>query len=136
MCSVQKRLERAGFVLIKLPDTLHQPPGFSVHPTSYKVGRSTLEVFLYRDAKSLDKDWKELDSLTASPRGKPTAWAAPPTLIRSANLAAVFLTESAEQAERLALAVTAGAPQPAARDAKETVLEAIRITRTPPKRSP
>jgi hypothetical protein len=135
-CSVQKRLERAGFVLQKLPDSARQPSGFSVRPTSYRLGRATLYVFLYPDQKSLEKDWKELDSATASPRGKPAVWPAPATLIRSANLAVLFITESAEQAERLTLAITAGAPQPAPREAKPTVLPAIRTTSTPPKRSP
>jgi hypothetical protein len=32
--------------------------------------------------------------------------------VRSANLAAVFLTDNPTQAERLTLALTAGAPQP------------------------
>jgi hypothetical protein len=32
--------------------------------------------------------------------------------VRSANLAAVFLTDSPVQAERLTLAITAGPPQP------------------------
>lgn len=136
LCSVQKRLERAGFVLIKLPDTARQPAGFRIRPISYKVGRSTLEVFLYQDEKSLEKDWTQLDSATASPRGAAPAWSAPATLVRSANLAAVFLTESAEEAERLALALTAGAPQPAASNAKQTVLPAIRITPKPARRAP
>jgi hypothetical protein len=127
LCSVQKRLERAGFVLQKLPDTVAQPSGFRVRPTSYRLGHATLAVFLYPDARSLDKDWKQLDSATASPRGRPSAWSAPATLVRSANLAAVFLTESAEEAERLALALTAGEPQPATTTSDKTVLPAIQI---------
>jgi hypothetical protein len=35
-----------------------------------------------------------------------------PTFVRSANLAAVFLTDNPTQAERFTLALTAGAPQP------------------------
>jgi hypothetical protein len=35
-----------------------------------------------------------------------------PTFVRSANLLAVFLTENPTYAERLTLALTAGAPQP------------------------
>jgi hypothetical protein len=76
------------------------------------VGRARLEVFIYPDAAALAKDMAGMDTLTASPRGTPGSWEAPPTLVRSANLAAVFLTDSPVQAERLTLAITAGAPQP------------------------
>jgi hypothetical protein len=70
-------------------------------------------VFVYPSEAALAKDVASLDTLTASPRGRPTSWETPPTFVRSANLAAVLLTDSPVQAERLTLAITAGAPQPA-----------------------
>lgn len=79
---------------------------------AYTVGHSRLEVFLYPGEAALAKDIVRIDTLTASPRGKSTAWETTPTFVRSANLAAVFLTDSPVQAERLTLAITAGAPQP------------------------
>jgi hypothetical protein len=81
-------------------------------PAVYTLGHSRLEVFVYPDEAALARDFAALDSLTASPRGKPGTWEAVPTFVRSANLAAVFLTDSPVQAERLTLAITAGAPQP------------------------
>ncbi|MDQ6872008.1 MAG: hypothetical protein M3037_08335 [Gemmatimonadota bacterium] len=86
--------------------------GFSVAPAAYTLGHARLEVFVYPDEAALARDLTALDTLTASPRGKPSAWDGIPTFIRSANLAAVFLTDSPVQAERLTLAITAGAPQP------------------------
>jgi hypothetical protein len=83
-----------------------------VTPAAYTLGHSRLEVFVYRDEAALAKDLAGIDTLTASPRGKPSAWESTPTFVRSANLAAVFLTDSPVQAERLTLAITAGAPQP------------------------
>lgn len=53
-----------------------------------------------------------IDTLTVSPRGKPNAWWATPVLVRSVNLAAVYLGNSPVQAERFTLAIAAGAPQP------------------------
>jgi hypothetical protein len=110
-CSVEKRLEQAGFVVRKAAPPPKRP-GFSVAQIAYALGRSKLEVFVYPDADALQRDWKQLDSLTASPRGKPTQWEHPPSLVRSVNLAAVYLTDSPVQADRLSLALTAGAPQP------------------------
>jgi hypothetical protein len=69
-------------------------------------------VFVYPDEAALARDLAVLDTVTASPRGKPSAWETVPTFVRSANLAAVLLTDSPVQAERLILAITAGAPQP------------------------
>lgn len=81
-------------------------------PTAYTLGHARLEVFIYPDEAALARDIARIDTLTVSPRGKPNAWFATPTFVRSANLAAVFLTDSPVQAERLTLAITAGAPQP------------------------
>jgi hypothetical protein len=110
-CSVERRLEQAGFVVTKTASPPSRP-GFSVAPIGYKLGRGKLEAFIYPDAKALQRDWTNLDTLSASPRGKPTRWELPPSVVRSVNLAAVYLTDSPVQAERLALALTAGAPQP------------------------
>jgi hypothetical protein len=128
LCSVEKRLTQSGFVPRKVADAGQKRAGFSVAPTTYALGHSTLEVFLYADAASLARDWEKLDTLRASPRGQASAWPAPPVLVRSANLAAVFLTDSPTQADRLTLALTAGAPQPGSSTSlKRTVLPAVQI---------
>ena len=112
LCSVEKRLQQAGFVLRPTDGVAPRRAGFSVVPTAYTLGHARLEVFVYPDESALARDIAGIDTLTASPRGKPSVWETPPTFVRSANLAAVFLTESPVQAERLTLAITAGAPQP------------------------
>jgi len=86
--------------------------GFSVLPSVYTLGRSRLEVFLYSSQQAAARDVSGLDTVTAAPRGSTGEWQIPPTFVRSANLIAVFLTQSPVQAERLTLALTAGAPQP------------------------
>ncbi len=81
-------------------------------PTRYTLGRSQLEVFIYPDEASLSRDVAKLDTVAVAPRGSVGHWGdATPTFVRSGNLAAVFLTDNGTQAERLTLAITAGAPQ-------------------------
>jgi hypothetical protein len=136
ICSVEKRLTQAGFVLRKDSSATASRAGFSVAPTIYLLGRGKLEVFLYPDAKSLERDWRELDTLNASPQGKPIVWQMRPSLVRSANLAALYFTDSPVQVERLGLAVTAGPPQPAAPQSNKAVdLEAVRVRSTKPRPS-
>jgi hypothetical protein len=128
LCSVEKRLGQAGFVVTRADSPAPRRPGFSVPPAAYTLGRGKLEVFVYPDARSLARDWSQLDTTSASPRGKVTAWGIPPTLVRSANLAAVYLTDSPVQAERLSLALTAGPPQPPqARPARQQVLPTVEV---------
>jgi hypothetical protein len=112
LCSVEKRLEQAGFVVRPADGVAPRRAGFSVLPTAYILGHARLEVFVYPDESALARDIAGLDTLTASPRGRPNMWETAPTFVRSVNLAAVFLTDSPVQAERLTLAITAGAPQP------------------------
>ena len=111
-CSLEKRLTQSGFVVNRVKEPERRRAGFSVRPAIYKLGRSRLEVFIYQDSAAARRDIAKLDTLTASPRDAPSEWGMVPTLVRSANLLAVFLTDSPQQAERLTLALTAGAPQP------------------------
>jgi hypothetical protein len=129
LCSVEKRLEQAGFVPRKAVVPTPKMAGFSVTPTTYLLGSAKLEVFLYPDEKSLAGDWAGLDTLRASPRGTTTAFQVPPTLVRSANLAALFLSDSPAKSDRLALALTAGPPQPGTtRSSSRVLLPAVHIS--------
>lgn len=112
LCSIERRLKQAGFVVKRLEADTARRAGFSVTPAVYSLGKSRLEVFLYRDTASRAGDVAKLDTLTVGPVGKPGQWGdVPPTLIRSANMAAVFLSQNARQSERVMLALTAGPPQ-------------------------
>jgi hypothetical protein len=112
VCSVERRLRQSGFVAKKL-DEVPTRAGFSVKPIVYSLGRSRVEIFIYENASDLSRDMAALDTILVAPRGAVTSpWESTPTLIRSGNLAAVLFTSSPLQAERLSLALTAGAPQP------------------------
>jgi hypothetical protein len=113
LCSVESRLAQSGFVVKRVNGDPPRRAGFSVMPAVYTLGRSRLEVFIYPSESALAADVAKIDTVTAAPRGGPNPWPFfSPTFVRSANLAAVFLTDNATQAERLTLALTAGAPQP------------------------
>jgi hypothetical protein len=79
---------------------------------AYSLGRSHLEVFIYGDEAALARDMAKIDTVLVAPPGVATLWEGTPLLIRSGNLAAVFVGDNPRQAERLTLALTAGAPQP------------------------
>lgn len=113
LCSVERRLVQSGFVIKRVEGAPPRRPGFSVLPAVYTLGRSRLEVFIYPSEATLAADVARIDTVLAAPRGAKNPWPFfSPTFVRSANLAAVFLTDNPTQAERLTLALTAGAPQP------------------------
>ena len=111
LCSVENRIRQAGFVAKRVQGQAPDRPGFSVKPIVYTLGRSRLEVFIYQDEASLARDMVKMDTVRVAPIGTAGSWEIPPLLIRSGNLAAVLLSENPRQAERLSLALTAGAPQ-------------------------
>jgi len=113
LCSVENRLVQSGFVVRRVNGEAPRRAGFSVTPAVYTLGRSRLEVFIYPSESALAADVAKMDTVSAAPRGAKNPWPFfSPTFVRSANLVAVFLTDNPTQAERLTLALTAGAPQP------------------------
>jgi hypothetical protein len=112
LCSVEQRLMQSGFVVRRVDGEAPRRPGFSVRPTVYTLGRTRLEVFIYPNESAVSADVAKIDTVFAAPRGTKNTWGLVPTFARSGNLAAVFLTDNATQAERFTLAITAGAPQP------------------------
>ena len=113
LCSVENRLVQSGFVVRRVNGEAPRRAGFSVTPAVYTLGRSRLEVFIYPSESALASDVAKMDTVSAAPRGAKNPWPFfSPTFVRSANLVAVFLTDNPTQAERLTLALTAGAPQP------------------------
>jgi hypothetical protein len=71
-------------------------------------------VFLYPTSAAVAREVANLDTVKIAPVGGANNWEGMPTFVRSANLLAVFMTDNPQSAERVSLALTAGAPQPAA----------------------
>jgi len=111
VCNVEKRLEEAGLVPKPDGDDPSRRDGFTVPGHKYLLGRSRLELFVYADAAAAERDFAALDTVRAAPPGDFGSWGGPPHLLRTANLLAVLVTLNERQAERVALALTAGPPQ-------------------------
>lgn len=99
VCSVERRLKQAGFVLKPVKDDTSSTAGLSKKPLVYTIGRARVQIFIYNDEAALAKDIARVDTTRVS-------------IIRSGNLLAIYQGDNPQQAERLSLAITAGAPQP------------------------
>ena len=120
-CALVDRIVHAGLFFKPADDTMVvkylAPKGIK-----YQVGLSaSLIAFYYADTTALLSDWKKLDTLRLTPVGDTIgAWPTQPgDVIRSSNLVAVFFSNDLLQRERIRLAITAGAPQPASAPAPQ-----------------
>jgi hypothetical protein len=110
-CSLEKRLERAGFVAARQEAEVRHA-FLDIPGRSYMLAGDELQVFIYPSAEARERDLSDLDSATVAPPGEDVGWAEPPTLIVSNNLAAILIGGSSRQIERVQLALTAGLPRP------------------------
>lgn len=112
-CHLEDRINKAGMG-IKVIDTI-TASYFSVKGTRYRIGKTAkLVTFYFADSLAGAKATASLDPLRLTPLGDSIGtWpSAPFEAIRSANMIAVLFEVNATQAERVRLALTAGAPQP------------------------
>jgi hypothetical protein len=77
-----------------------------------RVGASELEIYIYPDAKSREREEAKLDRTKYVDYSAPLSMRPQPTLIHSANLIAILHSRNDHQRERVADAITAGPPQP------------------------
>ena len=109
-CAIVERLERSGLApRVDSTATPTEPPltakGFLV-----RVGRADLEVYLYPDAASRERDQARLDRAKYVEYAAPVAMENQATLIASGNALAVLHSRNDHQRERVGDAITAGAP--------------------------
>lgn len=110
-CALEDRISKAGMVA-KVLDSV-RVPFFKTPGVRYRIGKEArMVVYYFADSAAGAKAIDGLDPLRLTPRGDSLgAWPAPPReVIRSANLIAVLFEVNATQAERVRLAITAGAP--------------------------
>lgn len=112
-CHLEDRINKAGMG-IRVLDTI-AVPYFDVKGTRYKIGKTAkLVAFYFADSVAGAVATEKLDKLRLTPPGDSIGkWpTAPFEAIRTANMIAVLFEVNAAQAERVRLALTAGAPQP------------------------
>ncbi|MGQ0647458.1 MAG: hypothetical protein ACT4P7_07780 [Gemmatimonadaceae bacterium] len=112
-CAVEDRLEHAGLVIEPAPEPA-TIEFLSVRGTRYTVGAGDdeLQVFLYPNEAARRHDTDKLDSVNVSPRDARRSYRVMPLLVTSNNLAALVFTLNDRTRERMALALSAGLPQP------------------------
>lgn len=111
-CHLEDRISKAG-MMIKALDTL-RVPHVNLPGIRYKIGKNAkLVAYFFPDSLAGAKATASLDKLRLTPPGDSIGqWpTAPFEAIRSANMIAVLFEVNAAQAERVRLALTAGAPQ-------------------------
>ena len=89
-------------------------PFLSVPGAAYAVGGGELQVYLYPDSLARQRDFADFDTArvrSAQPADSSAQPHAPATLITSNNLAAILMSDSETQIERVQLALTAGLPR-------------------------
>ena len=108
-CQLRKRLENAGLAPRDV-DSVHYE---FLHASGRKwmLGKAQLQTFIYPSAERLRVDLAAFDTSTAQPRnGSHIDWGAPPTVIVSRNLLAVFAGLNERQTERVSNVLSAGLP--------------------------
>jgi hypothetical protein len=111
-CHLEDRINKAGMGITVL-DTI-TVPYFTEQGTRYKIGKTAkLVAFFFADSAAGAAATASLDALRLTPpRDSIGKWpTAPFEAIRTANMIAVLFEVTAGQAERVRLALTAGAPQ-------------------------
>ncbi len=112
-CALEDRINKAG-IPIKVLDTI-RVPYFPQPGVRYRIGRvATMAAFYFPDSAAGAKATADLHRIRLTPPSDSIgAWpVAPFEGVRSANLIAVLFDVNGTQAERVRLAITAGAPQP------------------------
>ena len=111
-CAIVYRLERAGLV----PRVDSSAP-VTEEPLTAKgrmilIGRSEMEVYLYPDAASREREQGLLDKANYVEYPAPVPMKPVPTLVHSANLLVILHSRNDHQRERVSDLITAGPPQP------------------------
>lgn len=110
-CAVIERLDRAGLAPRVDTSGATEPP-LGPRGTLVRVGTSALELYIYPDASSREREQAKLDRTKYLDYATPQSMREQPTLIFSANLIAILHSRNDHQRERVADAITAGPPQP------------------------
>jgi hypothetical protein len=111
-CAVFDRLDHAG--LAPRRDSSGGPvtiAPLTQHGTKYLLGSAELDVFVYPDARTRERDEARLDrSKFIEATDEPTL-RGEPTIIRNVNLLAILRSRNDHQRERVSDALSAGPPQ-------------------------
>jgi len=109
-CHVFDRLDRAGLAPRHDSTVVTEPP---LTPTGAQilVGNAKLELYLYPDVRTREREQGKLDRTKYVSFDAPTMQSQP-TLIYNTNLIAILFSRNDHLRERVSDVITAGPPQP------------------------
>ena len=108
-CSALERLEAAG--LAPRERGVVRQPFFSVEGAAFALGDDDeVQTFVFADSVAAARESDALDSVRVAPPTMLINWRRRPTLMRSANLVAILLSDDDRMIERVSLALGAGLP--------------------------
>lgn len=110
-CAVLERLDRAGLAPRADSMAVTEPP-LTRRGILVRIANSELELYLYPDVASRERELRLLDRARYVAFDAPVTMQSQPTLIYSANLIVILHSRNDHQRERVADAITAGPPQP------------------------
>ncbi|MEP7000103.1 MAG: hypothetical protein ABI969_06475 [bacterium] len=106
------RLDQSGLAPQSGADKIGDLPTFSVKPLLFTVGISGVAVYLYPDTVSRHAAGASLDTTRFVAQKRPVSMKSETTLIQNDNVLVLLFSKNEHQRERVADAITAGAPQP------------------------
>ncbi|MEO8333452.1 MAG: hypothetical protein ABI664_00670 [bacterium] len=111
-CQLRARLGESGLAPRATSDKVGDLPPLPGKPTTLTLGNAGLAYYLFSDTLSRRRAAATLDTSKFIPQTRPVSMKSETTLIENDNLLVLLFSKNEHQRERVADAITAGAPQP------------------------
>lgn len=111
-CELRIRLEQSGLAPVVVKEKPGDLPTLAPTPVFFQIGNASMAAYFFADTVSRRKAAAGLDTSKFIPPSRAVGMHGEATAIESDNLLALLFSRNEHQRERVADAITAGAPQP------------------------
>ena len=111
-CQMRARLAQSGLAPRSTSERVGDLPSLDVKPVTMMLGNAGLAVYFFPDSVSRHRAAATLDTSKFIAQTRPVSMKAETTLIENDNVLVLLFSRNEHQRERVADAITAGAPQP------------------------
>ena len=111
-CQIRARLAQSGLAPRGTSDKVGDLPALDVKPVTMMLGNAGLAVYFFPDTVSRHRAAATLDTARYIAQTRPVSMKSETTLIQNDNALVLLFSRNEHQRERVADAITAGAPQP------------------------
>ena len=111
-CQIRARLAQSGLAPRATSEKVGDLPALEVRPVTMMLGNAGVAVYFYPDTMSRHRAAATLDTAKFIAQTRPVSMKAETTLIQNDNVLILLFSKNEHQRERVADAITAGAPQP------------------------